>query len=99
MATQLKGLDAEVLQLSSRLAVRTLQLQMEHIFCSLEAEALDCFSEAQRAGACVHASSGRRPALHAVQDVLAAQLLPPPVSILHPATHMPLPPPACTPLA
>ena len=38
---QLKGLDAEVLDLSRLLAVRTLQLEMEHIYRSLEDEALD----------------------------------------------------------
>ena len=41
MAIQLKGLDADVLALSRLLAVRTLQLEMEHIYRSLEDEALD----------------------------------------------------------
>lgn len=49
MAIQLKGLDAEVLSLSSRLAVRTLMLEMEHVYQSLEAEALD-FTNGVRAG-------------------------------------------------
>lgn len=38
---QLKGLDADVLALSRLLAVRTLQLEMEHVYRSLEDEALD----------------------------------------------------------
>lgn len=50
MAIQLKGLDAQVLHLSSMLAVRTLQLEMEHIFGSLEAEALDFFNGVQQGG-------------------------------------------------
>ncbi|MEW5299727.1 MAG: hypothetical protein WDW36_002714 [Sanguina aurantia] len=41
MAIQLKLLDAEVLGLSAVLAVRTLQLEMEHVYRSLEDEALD----------------------------------------------------------
>ena len=41
MAIQLKGLDADVLALSRLLAVRTLQLEMEHVYRSLEDEALD----------------------------------------------------------
>ncbi|KAG2426867.1 hypothetical protein HYH02_014720 [Chlamydomonas schloesseri] len=50
VAIQLKGLDAQVLHLSSMLAVRTLQLEMEHIFGSLEAEALDFFNGVQQGG-------------------------------------------------
>ncbi|EFJ48119.1 hypothetical protein VOLCADRAFT_104902 [Volvox carteri f. nagariensis] len=50
MAIQLKGLDAEVLHLSSLLAVRTLQLEMEHVYGSLEAEALDVFNGLQPGG-------------------------------------------------
>lgn len=43
MAIQMKygGLDADVLQLSRLLAVRTLQLEMEYVYRSLEDEALD----------------------------------------------------------
>ena len=41
MAIELKGLDADVLALSRLLAVRTLQLEMEHVYRSLEDEALD----------------------------------------------------------
>ncbi len=41
MAVQLKGLDADVLALSRLLAIRTLQLEMEHVYRSLEDEALD----------------------------------------------------------
>ncbi len=41
MAIQLTGLDADVLALSRQLAVRTLQLEMEHVYRSLEDEALD----------------------------------------------------------
>lgn len=50
MAIQLKGLDAEVIHLSSLLAVRTLQLEMEHVYGSLEAEALDVFNGLQPGG-------------------------------------------------
>ncbi|KAG2485057.1 hypothetical protein HYH03_016155 [Edaphochlamys debaryana] len=50
MAIQLKGLDAEVLAISSRLAVRTLQLELEHVYDSLEAEALDFFSGVRPGG-------------------------------------------------
>jgi len=41
MAVQLRGLDADVALLSQLLAVRTLQLEMEFIYRSLEDEALD----------------------------------------------------------
>ncbi len=58
MAIQLKGLDAEVLSLSSRLAVRTLMLEMEHVYQSLEAEALD-FTNGVRAGGGQGGGGGR----------------------------------------
>jgi hypothetical protein len=41
LAVQMKLLDAEVMALSRLLAVRTLQLEMEYIYRSLEDEALD----------------------------------------------------------
>ena len=41
MAVQLKRMDADVIALSRLLAVRTLQLEMEYIYRSLEDEALD----------------------------------------------------------
>ncbi|KAG1670756.1 hypothetical protein FOA52_013983 [Chlamydomonas sp. UWO 241] len=41
MAVQLRGLDAKVVELSQLLAVRTLQLEMEFVYRSLEDEALD----------------------------------------------------------
>lgn len=44
MAMQIRNLDADVSGLSRLLAVRTLQLQMEHAYRSLEDEALDVAS-------------------------------------------------------
>eukprot|EP00877_Chromochloris_zofingiensis_P001136 jgi/Chrzof1/11022/Cz05g20210.t1 len=41
LATQLKMLDADVITLSRLLAVRTLQLEMEYVYKSIEDEALD----------------------------------------------------------
>ncbi|GBF97790.1 hypothetical protein Rsub_10215 [Raphidocelis subcapitata] len=41
LASQLKAMDAEVITLSRLLAVRTLQLEMEWVYRSLEDEALD----------------------------------------------------------
>jgi hypothetical protein len=38
-------MDAEVITLSRLLAVRTLQLEMEHVYRSLEDEALDIAAE------------------------------------------------------
>ncbi|GFR42923.1 hypothetical protein Agub_g3924, partial [Astrephomene gubernaculifera] len=50
MAIQLRSLDARVALLSSSLAVRTLQLEMEHVYGSLEAEALDFLNGVLRGG-------------------------------------------------
>jgi hypothetical protein len=64
MAIQIKGLDAEVLALSSALAVRTLQLELEHVYASLEAEALDVFFGLQAGGerACANRTAACCPA-------------------------------------
>jgi hypothetical protein len=48
LASQLKLMDAEVITLSRLLAVRTLQLEMEHVYRSLEDEALDIAAEQLR---------------------------------------------------
>ncbi len=44
LASQLKLMDAEVVTLSRLLAVRTLQLELAHVYKSLEEEALDVAS-------------------------------------------------------
>jgi hypothetical protein len=41
VAIQLRSMDAEVIAISRLLAVRTLQLEMEYIYASLEEEAID----------------------------------------------------------
>jgi hypothetical protein len=41
VAIQLRSMDAEVIAISRLLAVKTLQLEMEYIYQSLEDEALD----------------------------------------------------------
>lgn len=41
VAIQLRSMDAEVIAISRLLAVRTLQLEMEYIYISLEDEAID----------------------------------------------------------
>ncbi|GAX73890.1 hypothetical protein CEUSTIGMA_g1340.t1 [Chlamydomonas eustigma] len=50
MAIELKGLDADVFALSRLLAVRTLQLEMEYVYRSLEDEALDLSGYGNRLG-------------------------------------------------
>jgi hypothetical protein len=41
VAIQLRSMDADVIAISRLLAVRTLQLEMEYIYASLEEEAID----------------------------------------------------------
>ncbi|GIL75359.1 hypothetical protein Vretimale_8033, partial [Volvox reticuliferus] len=75
MAIQLKGLDAEVLQLSSLLAVRTLQLEMEHVYGSLEAEALDMFNGLQSGGLLIRDGSTNELALLVAEFALLDEQL------------------------
>lgn len=48
VAVQLRSMDAEVISISRLLAVRTLQLEMEYIYNSLEEEALDVSADELR---------------------------------------------------
>eukprot|EP00879_Flechtneria_rotunda_P008574 GHRR01008984.1.p1 GENE.GHRR01008984.1~~GHRR01008984.1.p1 ORF type:complete len:466 (+),score=187.81 GHRR01008984.1:140-1537(+) len=48
VAIQLRSMDAEVIAISRLLAVRTLQLEMEYIYSSLEEEALDVSADELR---------------------------------------------------
>ena len=50
LAFQLKIMDDEVLQLSRLLAVRSLQLQLEYIYQTLEEEALDIVEDPTSCG-------------------------------------------------
>lgn len=50
MASELRDMDEDVGGLSRTLAVRTLQLEMEYIFCGLEDEALDIAQDLKGAG-------------------------------------------------
>ncbi|GIL51245.1 hypothetical protein Vafri_7097 [Volvox africanus] len=75
MAIQLKGLDAEVLYLSSLLAVRTLQLEMEHVYGSLEAEALDIFNGLHSGGLLIRDGSTNELALLVAEFALLDEQL------------------------
>lgn len=48
VAIQLRSMDAEVIAISRLLAVRTLQLEMEYVYGSLEEEALDVSADELR---------------------------------------------------
>lgn len=50
LAVQLKLMDQDVVELSRLLAVRTLQLEMEHIYGVLEEEVLDLGSDVKDIG-------------------------------------------------
>ncbi|GLI62003.1 hypothetical protein VaNZ11_004577 [Volvox africanus] len=75
MAIQLKGLDAEVLYLSSLLAVRTLQLEMEYVYGSLEAEALDIFNGLHSGGLLIRDGSTAELALLVAEFALLDEQL------------------------